>query len=112
MGDSATSVELTSATPVELTRREKFEAKKRYRKARNALTREAPPSKEFTPVEKKCATCNDPFLAKDRWSSTCDSCDDLHMFRKSIFGYQEPHIPTVLDIYPEYRQVSNLRPPL
>ena len=91
-----------SATPVKMTKREKFEAKKRYRKARNALTREAPPPKEFTPVEKKCDTCNGPFLAKDRWSSTCDSCADLHKFRESIFGYLGLHTPTVLVTYPEY----------
>jgi hypothetical protein len=89
-----------SATPVAMTRCEKFEAKKRYRKARNALTREAP--KEFTPVEKKCGTCNDLFLPKDRWSSTCDSCADLHKFRESIFGYSGLHTPTVLDSYPNY----------
>ena len=91
-----------SATPVKMTKREKFEARKRYRNARNALTHEAPPQKEFTPVEKKCDTCNDPFLPKDRWTINCASCIDLHKFRESIFGYSGLHTPTVLDTYPLY----------
>lgn len=102
MFDSATSVEMNSETPVKMTKREKFEARKRYRKARNALTREAPPPKEFTPVEKKCDTCNGPFLAKDRWTINCASCSDLHKFHESIFGDSRPYTPTGLDTYPQY----------
>lgn len=109
MADSATLTvcDETSCntTGGKLSKREKFQAKKNYRKARNALTRQAPPKappKVFTPVEKKCDTCSAIFMANDMWTHNCECCVDLHKFRDSIFSSSRLHTPTVLDTYPQY----------
>jgi hypothetical protein len=112
MTDSATHVELNSATPT-LSKREKFQAKKNYRKARNALTRETPPKaqpKVFTPVEKKCETCNTSFLPKNEWTSNCTSCKNLSKFKENIFNpdvakvhfVPETMEKALLPVYDEY----------
>lgn len=96
-----------NATGVKLSKREKFQARKNYRKARNALTREAPPKappKVFTPVDVNCSSCNTTFLAKSEWSTICISCKNLTTFRENIFkvAFTVEKMPVSLPVYSEY----------
>lgn len=96
-----------NATGVKLSKREKFQATKNYRKARNALTREAPPPPKpevFTPVNVNCTSCNSSFLAKDKWTTICISCKNLTTFRDNIFSvdFTVQKMPESLPVYSEY----------
>jgi len=96
-----------NTTGGKLSKHEKKLAKKNYRKARNALTREALPKatpKVFTPVDVNCSSCNTTFLAKREGSTICISCRNLTTFRENIFkvAFTVEKMPESLPVYPEY----------
>ncbi len=71
-----------------MSKRKKFQAKKNYRKARNALTRHAPPAAKAMPVEvpieKNCDGCNETFTTTWKYDNLCASCILLQQFRDHI----------------------------
>ena len=71
-----------------MSKREKFQAKKNYRRARNALTRHAPHVAKVIPVEapieKSCDGCKNTFTTNWKYDTLCGSCITLKKFREHI----------------------------